>query len=52
MAADALTIGRSAFQGTCEPGVTTVKCVTACSDDVGDMDFTDTRISAVLLGSS
>jgi hypothetical protein len=24
----------------------------ACSDDVGDMDFTDTRISAVLLGSS
>jgi hypothetical protein len=132
--ADALTIGRSAFQGTCEPGVTTVKCVTvtlslprpgrvllntggqwhsddpngtslrglcrimhndanltspteegslaqhtdgnqeqalsaqtfvtgvlapgdhefslACSDDVGDMDFTDTRISAVLLGSS
>ena len=134
VAADALTIGRSAFQGTCEPGVTTVKCATltlslprpgrvllntsgqwhsddangtsvrgvcrimhndanltaateegslaqhtdghqaqalssttfvtsvlapgdhefslACSDDVGDMDFTDTRISAVLLGSS
>src|SRR5690606_20733753 len=24
----------------------------ACSDDVGDMDYTDTRISAVLLGSS
>ena len=24
----------------------------SCSDDVGDMDFTDTRISAVLLGSS
>jgi hypothetical protein len=24
----------------------------ACSDDVGDMDFTDVRISAVLLGSS
>jgi hypothetical protein len=23
-----------------------------CSDDVGDMDYTDTRISAVLLGSS
>lgn len=134
VAADALTIGRSGFLGTCEPGVTTVKCATvvlslprpgrvllntggqwhsddpngtslrglcrimhndanltapteegslaqhtdgnqeqalsaqtfvtgvlapgdhefslACSDDVGDMDFTDTRISAVLLGSS
>jgi hypothetical protein len=133
VAADALTIGRSAL-GSCEPGVTTVKCVTvalslprpgrvllntggqwhsddpngtslrglcrimhndanltapteegslaqhtdgnqeqalsaqtfvtavlapgvhefslACSDDVGDMDFTDVRISAVLLGSS
>jgi hypothetical protein len=132
--AEALTIGRSAFQNACEPGVTTIKCVTvalslprpgrvllntsgqwhsddpngtslrglcrmmhndanltaateegslaqhtdgnqeqalsgqtyvtgvlapgdhefslACSDDVGDMDFTDTRISAVLLGSS
>lgn len=24
----------------------------ACSDDVGDMDFTDVRLSAVLLGSS
>jgi hypothetical protein len=24
----------------------------ACSDDVGDMDYTDVRISAVLLGSS
>ena len=24
----------------------------SCSDDVGDMDYTDTRISAVLLGSS
>jgi hypothetical protein len=24
----------------------------ACSDDVGDMDFTDVRISAVLLGTS
>jgi hypothetical protein len=24
----------------------------ACSDDVGDMDFTDVRVSAVLLGSS
>jgi hypothetical protein len=24
----------------------------ACSDDVGDMDFTDVRISAILLGSS
>jgi hypothetical protein len=24
----------------------------SCSDDVGDMDFTDTRISAILLGSS
>ncbi len=134
VAADALTIGRSGFLGTCEPGVTTVKCATvvlslprpgrvllntggqwhsddpngtslrglcrimhndanltapteegslaqhtdgnqeqalsaqtfvtgvlapgdhefslACSDDIGDMDFTDTRISAVLLGSS
>jgi hypothetical protein len=24
----------------------------SCSDDVGDMSYTDTRISAVLLGSS
>ena len=130
----ALTIGRSGFQGTCEPGTTAIKCARAtldlprpgrvlvstggqwhsddpagssirglcrilhngaqltfpteegslsqqtdgnqeqamsaqtivtnvlaagdhefslsCSDDVGDMDFTDTRISAVLLGSS
>jgi hypothetical protein len=24
----------------------------ACSDDVGDMDFTDVRLSAVLLGSA
>jgi hypothetical protein len=132
--AEAITIGRSGFQGTCEPGTTAVKCARAtldlprpgrvlvttggqwhsddpagtslrgicrilhndanltspteegslsqqtdgnqeqalsaqtvvtdvlpagahefalaCSDDVGDMDFTDTRISAVLLGSS
>jgi hypothetical protein len=26
--------------------------VVACSDDVGDMDFTDVRLSAVLLGSA
>jgi hypothetical protein len=132
--AEALTIGRSGYQGTCEPGAVAIKCARvtldlprpgrvlvttggqwhsddpagtslrgicrvlhndanftapneegslsqqtdgnqeqalstttavsgvlpagphefslACSDDVGDMDFTDTRISAVLLGSS